>query len=215
MKAGTKVDRTFALSLALLLAAALSSFAYAQEVVTLRLATWPGLVPITQKVAEAYNAQSETIKVEVESMGVGWDRFPEYLLPRLTAGNAPDIAYISPINYADLYPHGLIIDMKPYMERDPLFDPSEYWPALLRWAERDGAVYAFPASTVSYVTYFNTRRTSCSRSPAPSRWAKNRSAWASSRALSGSSRGCGRTEGTCSPKTAKRRSSPRPSGSTL
>jgi len=150
-----KAIRMSSLMLLLLLVAALASVSHAEEGVTLRLATWPGLLEITQKVAEAYNAQSNGITVEVESMGVGWDRFPEYLIPRLTSGTAPDIAFISPINYVDLYANGLIIDMMPYMQRDPLYDPSEYWPAVLQWAERDGAVYAFPAGMVSYVTYFN------------------------------------------------------------
>ncbi|MBQ4226315.1 MAG: extracellular solute-binding protein [Oscillospiraceae bacterium] len=69
----------------------------------------------------------------------------------ITAGNIPDILFISDTENFDSYrKKGLFADLNTYIEKDQSFDRSKYCDNIFRQLEVDGKLYAMPTSFIIY-----------------------------------------------------------------
>ena len=60
------------------------------------------------------------------------------LRTEILSGNAPDILFLSDINYRDLAGRGLLEDLYPYIDRDPELSRDDFFPNVLSALEVDG-----------------------------------------------------------------------------
>lgn len=139
-----------ALAAALLLACGVA----AQEV-TLVLALREGVdtVNIYRQLLDKFEAENPGIKVEI--FNTSSDVFAENVLVQAAAGVPPDVVYIHYTFFPDLMRQGLLLDLKPFIERDGYSFDDFFPPALEQfvWNGEDG--WAIPRETSSAALFYN------------------------------------------------------------
>ena len=110
---------------------------------------------VYQALNDAANQQlaSKNIKA-VYDPGVNQDYEPK-LKAELSAGTAPDIAWIPGASTADYVAAGQLLDIKPYLDKDTSLKIADFYPQPVAELTHDGKVYGLPRDISTMVTYFN------------------------------------------------------------
>ena len=130
----------------------------AQDEITLTFATWDTGegAERDQHVIDQFMAENPGIDVQFEHIESSED--PQILI-RMAAGTAPDVMMVgeNQLLRLALAPEGGLLDMTPYIEADPDFDPAvEYFPTVFDVGRVDDGVYAFNKDFVTEAFYVNT-----------------------------------------------------------
>ncbi|HEX6971052.1 MAG TPA: extracellular solute-binding protein, partial [Limnochordia bacterium] len=113
-------------------------------------------LPAWEGIVEAWNAHSETVKVEALRLSGGWDQYREQMMVQVAAGTPPDIGRMAAEMVPAMAAAGAIIDLLPYAERDPLFRPDAYFaPAISSYYTGDH-LWGMPISILPVAYYANT-----------------------------------------------------------
>jgi multiple sugar transport system substrate-binding protein len=138
-----------------LILAAFSNVAVAQDQVTLLWGMWgsPEEIATHQAVADAYMAQNANVKIELWSQpwGVYFTK-----LDTLFAANdptaIPDVFFLSPVpSYAA---RNVLQNLDPFIEKSGL-ELADYWPGAIESTSFEGSVYGFPRDSGVEVLYYN------------------------------------------------------------
>lgn len=124
--------------------------------VFLRMVVW-GTAADEQKwnkKLEAFYRDHPNIRVRLEYT-VNERTFDKLLIS--TAGNkAPDASIISSLWFVPCAAKGLLEDLGPYVESDPDFDLSDFYPAAIKgWGTFEDKLYAIPAGVDIYCMFYN------------------------------------------------------------
>lgn len=126
---------------------------------TIRWRTRPGDAAeqaVYEKLAASANAnlKGQNITITYEP-GVNDSNYFTKLKTELVAGNAPDIFWIGAVELADFVGTGQILDLKPFIDKDPNFKLADFYDQTIKELSRDGKVYGLPRDISTMVTYFN------------------------------------------------------------
>jgi multiple sugar transport system substrate-binding protein len=110
---------------------------------------------VYQALNDAANQQlaSKNIKA-VYDPGVNQDYEPK-LKAELSAGTAPDIAWIPGASVADYVAAGQALDIKPFLDKDTSIKIADFYPQPVAELTHDGKIYGLPRDVSTMVTYFN------------------------------------------------------------
>jgi multiple sugar transport system substrate-binding protein len=142
-----------AVSLIVIIGLALPAMA---QPITLRFTIVAGLdeMPGWQGIVDAWNAQSDNIKVKLERLPGSWDEYVEKMLAEIAAGNPPDIGRMGVAYMPAFSEGGYLVDLKPYAERDS-FDFDLYFEAAMDTYRKDGTLYGLPAGIYTMANFVN------------------------------------------------------------
>jgi multiple sugar transport system substrate-binding protein len=126
--------------------------------VTIRWRTRPSDAA-EQKVYEELNKlandqlNSKGIKV-VYDPGVN-QGYHEKIKTELVAGNAPDIFWVGGVETADFASTGLLMDIKPLIDKDTAFKLGDFYKQPVDELTNGGKIYGLPRDISTMVTYYN------------------------------------------------------------
>jgi len=93
------------------------------------------------------------IKVKIEF--ADWSVLPDQTITRAAAGLLPDVLWIREDSLFDLATRGILMDLGPFIAKDPDFDPNNFLPGVLESAQIDGVQYALHRDVWTPVIFYN------------------------------------------------------------
>lgn len=144
-------------SLALALAAVLllGAVVAAQEQITLTLALREDVqtVQVYEEILADFMAANPGIKVDIYNTSS--TVFAEQILVQQAAGIPPDVLYIHYTFFPELMRQNLLLDLRPFMERDGYELEDFFPPTLEQFTWKDEFGYAIPRETSSAAIFYN------------------------------------------------------------
>lgn len=138
----------------LTIAATIVSAALLHAETTLTYALWgsPAEGEVWTKVAKSFEALHPDIKVNIEV--ADWDSYWEKLKVQVAGGTPPDVFAMDAPLFADWQSRGVLLDMKPYIDKDPKILAGVY-PITLKAYHAGGGIYGLPRDFQTIVLYYN------------------------------------------------------------
>ena len=93
--------------------------------------------------------------IKVNLIYVDWNMFPDQTLAWAAVGDLPDVLWIREDSLYDLATRGLLMDLGPYIARDPDFDPNNFLPGVLESARVNGVQVALHRDVWAPTVFFN------------------------------------------------------------
>jgi multiple sugar transport system substrate-binding protein len=110
---------------------------------------------VYQSLADTANQALASKNIQVAyDPGVNQGYF-EKLKTELASGTAPDIFWIGGVELADFVATGQVLDIKPFIDKDPNFKLSDFYDQPIQELSRDGKVYGLPRDISTMVVYYN------------------------------------------------------------
>lgn len=100
-----------------------------------------------------FEAAHPDIKVNLEF--VDWNLIPEQTVTRAAAGLSPDVLWIREDSFWDLANRGLLMDLGPFIGKDPDFDPDNFLPGVFESARVNGVQYALHRDVWAPTVFYN------------------------------------------------------------
>ncbi|HVL40139.1 MAG TPA: sugar ABC transporter substrate-binding protein [Fimbriimonadaceae bacterium] len=123
----------------------------------LRVANWGGAGEDNEfdRLVQKFNARFEQEHgVDLRIEGIPGEYVHKMLL-NFIAGTQPDVMVLDASSAAVFINNGLLTDLRPFIESDPQFDLTAYYPNVVEIAKRGDAIYAIPGDFTPMVMYFN------------------------------------------------------------
>lgn len=125
-------------------------------------AAWKALV-------DGFNAQSESINVEMEIVYAGWDEMYRKLRGYMTAGDTPQIVRHRSTEFIRWAESGDLVDLKPLIERDSL-DIDAFFPAPIEALTLDDQLFGLPPGIYVAGWFYNRGLFAEAGIEAPTSW---------------------------------------------
>ena len=145
----------FTFAVALVLWTALPGGA-AAGAVTIRIAHWLGGAVHGSSVAammEEVAAYLEPYDIEVETIISGTEDYDQKVVTQTAGGVGPDVIFALP--YSNFVVQELLIDLTPYLERDPELNFQSFVPVVWDIFTYDGATKLLPVGVSPYLMFYN------------------------------------------------------------
>ncbi len=128
------------------------------EMVTIRWRTRPdnqAEQDVYQKISDSLSAQlaSQGIKLQYDPAPV--TGYLDKLTTEFSAGNAPDVVWIPGASTADYANLGVLLDLMPFVNKDPSFKISDYYEAPMKELQENGKLWGLPRDISTLVIYYN------------------------------------------------------------
>jgi len=139
----------------LVLALAAPCLGYAQEAVTLRVASWANEKEFELETAilNRFMELHDGVEIEFEAIPVG---YPDKILTSFAAGTVPDVFLLDSPYIPRFVNRDLLLDLR--VAADTLgLDLDAFFPTVRAVFEQDGALYALPKDFTPLVMYYNKR----------------------------------------------------------
>ena len=105
-------------------------------------------------VAEVFNQQNDHIKIEIVGGGEGLSYGKLQVM--LVAGEAPHLVYQDPNNLLIWARQGFLVDLTPYLEREPDDSPfREFFPTVWDFYKLDGKIWGSPMDLQTQALIYN------------------------------------------------------------
>jgi multiple sugar transport system substrate-binding protein len=97
--------------------------------------------------------------VEVQLVRVSYQEYVTKLLTQFSAGNAPDVMQVAANDHFPSFASkGVFLDIKPYLDKDPSFKLSDFYPEALERFTVNGTLAAIPRNIFPIaVIYYNKK----------------------------------------------------------
>ncbi|MGN8022496.1 ABC transporter substrate-binding protein [Phyllobacterium sp. 22229] len=138
-----------ATTLALLLT---TSCAFADTEITYQFWGSPQEVGVWNSVARAFETEHPGIKVKIEASD--WDSYWEKLKVKVAGGTPPDVFAMDAPLYKDWQSRGVLLNLKPYLDKEPGILDGVY-PLTLKAYETPDGFYGLPRDFQTIVLYYN------------------------------------------------------------
>lgn len=131
------------------------SKATGRQPLKLTLFTWtrPAELAANQALCEEFERTHPGIEVEV--INEPGDRAMDKLQAMVAAGNPPDVMSIHGAMFIPMAAKGALMDLEPYIARDPSFNLDDFYPRLVETCRYQGKLYSLPRYTSVYVLFYN------------------------------------------------------------
>ncbi len=126
--------------------------------VTLRFRYWGDFkeIAIIQGTVRAFERDHPGVTVHGERVPAG-DEYVQKLLVEQAAGLTPDVIFCAD-NYAAFAGRGMMLDLRPYVERDPSVKLSDYYPQIVHAFSSGNKLYALPRDIAPEgLVYYNKK----------------------------------------------------------
>lgn len=115
----------------------------------------PGDIALRRKQAEAFEEKYPGVTVKVQVIPrTGYD---QKIMTQIAAGSAPDVIGTGDVQIPTLVNRNFALDLTPYMESDPEFDSSDWYPEILEGLTYDGKVVGLSDNWDTQAMYYNRR----------------------------------------------------------
>ena len=158
----------FRLLLVLLLFAPAVAHADSPKVV-LRFRYWGDFkeIAIIQKTIDAFEQAHPGVTVYGERTPASGDEYVQKLMVEQAADLTPDVIFCGD-NYAAFAGQGMLMDLRPYVKRDPSVKLSDYYPQLIRAFSSGNKLYALPRDIAPIgLVYYNKKLFDQAKLPYP------------------------------------------------
>lgn len=128
--------------------------------VTIRVANWGGagddsdLSKTTKEVYREFERRNPGIKIQVEGIP-GAQEYVNKMLLSFVSKSEPDIMQLDASSAAVFIDNGVLQDLTELAANDPEFKWHDYWPEVIKTAERGSARYAVPLDFTPMAMYVN------------------------------------------------------------
>ncbi len=133
-------------------ALALASSAQADTTITYALWGSPAEGAVWTKIATAFEVLHPDIKVNVEV--ADWDSYWEKLKVQVAGGTPPDVFAMDAPLFADWQSRNVLLDLKPYIDKDPAILDGVY-PITLKAYNTGTGIFGLPRDFQTIVLYYN------------------------------------------------------------
>lgn len=136
--------------------------ATATPAAVLRVANWgspwvdPDFMRLERELWGEFERRHPGCKLQIEQIP-GEGQYRPKLIMQHVAGVAPDVATIDMSSGADFMNNGLLMDLRPFIEKDPEFRKGDFFDHLWSIASRDGHIYAVPLDFTPMVMIYNKK----------------------------------------------------------
>ncbi len=123
---------------------------------TIKVAYWggPEEIAIIQSLVTDWQRQHPDVKVRLEH--TPFSAYTSRLLTRMAGNVAPDIMAVEVNLFPTLWAKGVFLPLNQFMERDPQFHSSSFFPQVIERFTVDDQVYAIPRDTAPFACiYYN------------------------------------------------------------
>ncbi|MCH7472593.1 sugar ABC transporter substrate-binding protein [bacterium] len=122
----------------------------------LRVVFWAGTEEerVEQANVDAFMEAHPGVKVSLESIP---GNYLEKLVTAFAARKPPDVLLLDSVLIPRFLKGGVLLDLQPYLDQDPDFDPDAFFAEVYDIARRGEAVYALPKDFTPLVVYYNKR----------------------------------------------------------
>lgn len=123
--------------------------------VKLTLFTWtrPAELAVNQRLCDEFMRAHPNIKVEI--INEPGERAMDKLQTMIAAGNPPDVMSIHGAYFIPLAARGALLDLDPFIAKDPEFHLEDFYPGLVEQCRYQGKLYSLPRYTSVYVLFYN------------------------------------------------------------
>ncbi len=143
------------LRLSLVLLMAFVVFVSGAYGVKITLMIWGGAVEEheVRGYIKAFNRLYPDIEVEIIRPADYWPK----LMSMIAARTPPDVFYMGFPEFVKFHAMGALLDLQPYVDKDPTFNEDDFFPGLLDAFKdvRTGHIYGIPKDWSTYVVYYN------------------------------------------------------------
>ncbi len=105
------------------------------------------------RILRAFEARNPGIRVEHRY--AAWDVYPDQVMTLAAVGQLPDVIWIREDTPYDLATSGVLMNLEPFIARDPDFDPRNFLPGVLESARVNGVQYALHRDVWAPMLYYN------------------------------------------------------------
>ncbi len=126
----------------------------------LRVSNWGGageedeLAKTVQRLNGEFEKANPGVELRIE--GIPGEYVQKMLLNHV-AGTMPDVMDLDASSAAVFINNGILRDLRPFIEKDPDFKLSDYYPNVVDIGRRGEAIYAIPGDFTPMVVYYNKR----------------------------------------------------------
>ena len=128
---------------------------YTGPAATIEYAIWgdPAEIKSQQAIVDAFTAVNPKITVKVTVSD--WDAYWDKILTGITGGAAPDVFAMDGPLFPDYQSRGVLLDLKPYVDRDGYDLGQLADQAVADFTTADGGQYGLPRDLSTIVLYYN------------------------------------------------------------
>ena len=126
--------------------------------VVIKVAFWggPDDIEIITSVIDEWQAKHPEIKVKLEH--TPYRGYADKLLTRIAGRGAPDIICTEVDLFVTFQTKNVLLNLSPFVEKDPDFDLSGFFPEIIDRFAIDGSLYCVPRDTAPYAcVYYNKK----------------------------------------------------------
>lgn len=105
---------------------------------------------------EEFQEENPDIRLIVEAVPDMQEYVTKLLLAHI-AGTEPDIITMDASSAAVFIDNGVLLDLRPYIDRDPEISLDDFFPTTLEFGMRGEAIYVLPKDFTPMVMYYNKR----------------------------------------------------------
>ena len=138
--------------LAFAFALALATAAHAETTITYALWGSPAEAEVWGKIAKTFETLHPDIKVNIEV--ADWESYWEKLKVQVAGGTPPDVFAMDAPLFADWQSRGVLLDLKPYIDKDPTILDGVY-PITLKAYDTGSGIFGLPRDFQTIVLYYN------------------------------------------------------------
>ncbi len=126
--------------------------------VVLRLTNWGGAGEdndydrLVKDLYRRFERDHPGVRLKIEN--IPGEYVPKMLL-NFVAGTQPEVMVLDASSAAVFVNNGLLTDLRPFVESDPEFDLSDFYPNVVDIARRGDKLYAIPIDFTPMVVYYN------------------------------------------------------------
>lgn len=123
--------------------------------VCLRYMAWgnPEQLAVELEMVERFNAQNPDIHVRL--FRVPGSSFGQKMVTMLASRTAPDVLRVDHYAFPSLVDRDYFVDLTPFAEADPTFDPAEFWPTAIEEGTVNGRLYGLNVLYGGMLIYYN------------------------------------------------------------
>lgn len=125
--------------------------------------------PAWKALADGFNAQSDSIKVEIEIVYAGWEEMYRKLQGYIVAGDTPQIVRHRSTEFVRWAESGELVDLKPLIERDGV-DVEEFFPTPIEALTLNEQLFGLPPGIYVAGWYYNKSLFTEAGIEAPTSW---------------------------------------------
>jgi len=123
-----------------------------------KIAVWGGTdeVGMLAKIVDEWQKEHPEAVAKIEHTPAG--SYTNKILIRIAGGTAPDVMFVEANIFVNFWAMDAFMDLKPFIDKDPSFNLSDFFPEMIDRFTVDGKLYCIPRDTAPFAcVYYNKK----------------------------------------------------------